>query len=154
MSTLVRRCRFGQWCIPTHISITFGGVRGVVDEADVNAGSVAIYAPEGFMEEAIAENVYAGNAMSRRAGFQYGRVIPSGPFGQVDSAIGKGLAAGTAGLIAPTVVVTEDFEEHMIDGVRVSFSKHPGHRSTGRNECLVSGQQSVLGCREYHCHRA
>jgi len=104
----------------------FGGVRGVVDEADVNAGRVDIYAPAGFMEEAIAENVYAGNAMSRRAGYQYGRVIPSSPFGQVDSAIGKGLAAGSAGLIAPTVVVTEDFEEHVIDGVRVVFQNTPG----------------------------
>jgi len=104
----------------------FGGVRGVVDEADVIAGRVAIFAPSGFMKEAIAENVYAGNAMSRRAGFQYGRVIPSSPFGQVDSAIGKGLAAGTPGLIAPTVVITEDFEEHVIDGVRVIFQNTPG----------------------------
>lgn len=104
----------------------FGGVRGVVDEADVRAGRVAIYAPAGFMAEAIAENVYAGNAMSRRAGYQYGRVIPSSPFGQVDSAIGKALAAGTAGLIAPTVVVTGAFEEHVIDGVRIVFQNTPG----------------------------
>jgi alkyl sulfatase BDS1-like metallo-beta-lactamase superfamily hydrolase len=104
----------------------FGGVRGVISDDDVQAGRVAVYAPVGFMEEAIAENVYAGNAMSRRAGFQYGRVIPSSPFGQVDSAIGKGLAAGTAGLIAPTVVVTEDFEQHMIDGVRIVFQNTPG----------------------------
>jgi alkyl sulfatase BDS1-like metallo-beta-lactamase superfamily hydrolase len=104
----------------------FGGVRGVVEEADVRAGRVAVYAPVGFMAEAIAENVYAGNAMSRRAGYQYGRVIPSSPFGQVDSAIGKGLAAGSAGLIAPTVVVTADFEEHVIDGVRIVFQNTPG----------------------------
>jgi alkyl sulfatase BDS1-like metallo-beta-lactamase superfamily hydrolase len=64
--------------------------------------------------------------MSRRAGFQYGRLIPSSPFGQVDSAIGKGLSVGAAGLIPPTVVVTEPFEEHTIDGIRVNFQNTPG----------------------------
>ncbi len=67
----------------------FGGIRGVVDEADVVSGKVRIIAPRGFMENAIAENVYAGNAMTRRASYQYGRVLPVSPFGQIDSAIGK-----------------------------------------------------------------
>ena len=104
----------------------FGGVRGVVSEEAVAAGEVEVIAPVGFMSEAISENVYAGNAMSRRAGLQYGRNIPSGPFGQVDSAIGKGLAAGTTGLIAPTLVIEEDFEEHIIDGVTMVFQNTPG----------------------------
>ncbi|MDD9958970.1 MAG: MBL fold metallo-hydrolase [Gammaproteobacteria bacterium] len=104
----------------------FGGVRGIVSEADVAAGNVQIIAPQGFMAEAISENVYAGNAMSRRAGLQYGRNIPSSPFGQVDSAIGKGLAAGTTGLIAPTLVIEEDFEEHIIDGITMVFQNTPG----------------------------
>ena len=104
----------------------FGGVLGVTSIDAVNNGEVAIYAPVGFMEEAISENVYAGSAMTRRAAFQYGRVIPSSPFGQVDSAIGKGLSAGTTGLIPPTVVVTEPFETHDIDGVEVVFQNTPG----------------------------
>ena len=104
----------------------FGGVRGVISEQDVESGAVQVIAPSGFMEEAIAENVYAGNAMSRRAGLQYGRGIPSGPFGQVDSAIGKALAAGTTGLIAPTLVIQDSYEEHVIDGVRMVFQNTPG----------------------------
>ncbi|MDH7942578.1 alkyl sulfatase dimerization domain-containing protein [Pseudohongiella sp. SYSU M77423] len=104
----------------------FGGVRGVVDEADVQSGQVDIYAPVGFMDEAIAENVYAGNAMSRRASYQYGNPLAASPFGQVDSAIGKALARGSSGLIAPTVVIRDDFEEHTIDGVRVVFQNTPG----------------------------
>lgn len=104
----------------------FGGVRGVVDEADVKSGAIQIIAPVGFMGEAISENVYAGTAMSRRAGLQYGRYIPSGPFGQVDSAIGKGLAVGTSGLIAPSLVITDDFEEHIVDGIRIVFQNTPG----------------------------
>ena len=97
-----------------------------MSEEAVAAGEVEVIAPVGFMAEAISENVYAGNAMSRRAGLQYGRNIPSGPFGQVDSAIGKGLAAGTTGLIAPTLVIEEDFEEHIIDGVIMVFQNTPG----------------------------
>ena len=104
----------------------FGGIRGVVDEAQVIEGVVQIIAPKGFMAEAISENVYAGNAMSRRAGFQYGRNIPSSPFGQVDSAIGKGLAAGSTGLIAPTLVIENDYEEHTVDGVTMIFQNTPG----------------------------
>ena len=104
----------------------FGGVLGVVTEDQVNAGEVQVIAPLGFMQEAVSENVYAGTAMSRRAVMQYGRAIPSSPFGQVDSAIGKGLSAGTTGLIAPTVVIRQDFEEHVIDGVRIVFQNTPG----------------------------
>ncbi|MGB5491286.1 MAG: alkyl sulfatase dimerization domain-containing protein [Woeseiaceae bacterium] len=104
----------------------FGGIRGVVDEADIKSGKTPIIAPRGFMEHAIAENVYAGNAMTRRASYQYGRVLPVSPFGQVDSAIGKATASGTLGLIAPTQVIEEDFEEHTIDGVRMVFQNTPG----------------------------
>lgn len=104
----------------------FGGIRGVVDEADVESGKVPIIAPRGFMENAIAENVYAGNAMTRRAFYQYGRGLPVSPSGQVDSAIGKATSSGTLGLIAPTRIVEEDFEEIVIDGVRMVFQNTPG----------------------------
>ncbi len=104
----------------------FGGVRGVVDEADVRNGKVQILAPRGFMEHAIAENIYAGTAMARRAGYQYGRNLPVSPFGQVDSAIGKATASGNLTLIAPTLVIEEDIEEHTIDGVRMVFQNTPG----------------------------
>jgi len=104
----------------------FGGIRGVVDEADVESGRVPIIAPRGFMENAIAENVYAGNAMTRRAFYQYGRGLPVSPFGQVDSAIGKATSSGTLGLIAPSRIIEEDFEEVVIDGVRMVFQNTPG----------------------------
>ena len=59
----------------------FGGVKGVVSQEDVDAGRVQIIAPEGFVEHAIAENVYAGRAMARRAGYMYGGALTSGPRG-------------------------------------------------------------------------
>ena len=104
----------------------FGGIHGVLNEEDVRAGKVPIIAPRGFMDHAIAENIYAGNAMTRRASYQYGRMLPISPTGQVDSAIGKATASGVVGLLAPTRVIEDDFEELVIDGVRMVFQNTPG----------------------------
>ena len=104
----------------------FAGVRGVVDEADVRSGKVKIIAPVGFMDHAVAENVYAGTAMNRRAYYQYGMLLPRSPFGHVDQAIGKNIAAGTPSLIAPTVVIEKDIEELTVDGVKMVFQNTPG----------------------------
>jgi len=41
----------------------WGGVLGIVDEADVAAGKVEIIAPRQFMQYAISENIYAGIEM-------------------------------------------------------------------------------------------
>jgi alkyl sulfatase BDS1-like metallo-beta-lactamase superfamily hydrolase len=104
----------------------FGGVRGVVDEADVRSGKVKIIAPVGFMDHAVSENVYAGNAMSRRLFYQYGVLLPRSPFGHVDQSIGKNTAAGNLGLIPPTVIIEKDFETLTVDGVRMQFQNTPG----------------------------
>lgn len=104
----------------------FGGVHGVVNEADVRSGKVKVIAPVGFMDHAVAENVYAGNAMNRRFFFQYGALLPRSPFGHVDQAIGKNTAAGNLGLIPPNVIVKDDIEELTVDGVRMVFQNTPG----------------------------
>lgn len=103
----------------------FGGVRGVVDEADVRSGKVKVIAPEGFLHEAISENVFAGTAMSRRSRVQYGTLLARSPFGHVDQSIGKNVAAGATGLIAPNVTITGDFEELTVDGVKMVFQNTP-----------------------------
>jgi len=104
----------------------FGGAHGVVDVADVASGKVPVIAPVGFLEHAVAENVYAGNAMNRRMFYQYGSLLDRSPYGHVDQAIGKGVAAGTSGLIAPTVDIVDDIQELTIDGVRMVFQNTPG----------------------------
>ena len=104
----------------------FGGVRGVVSEADVKSGKVQIIAPVGFMKHAIAENVYTGTAMTRRAFYQYGLLLPRSPFGHVDQSIGKNTAAGRVGLIEPSRSIEQDIEELTIDGVRMVFQNTPG----------------------------
>ena len=51
--------------IYTHSHVDhFGGVLGVTTQADVDAGKVAVIAPEHFTEHAVQENVYAGTAMA------------------------------------------------------------------------------------------
>jgi len=104
----------------------FGGVRGVVEEDDVRRGKAQIIAPDGFLEAAIAENVYAGNAMVRRAFYQYGLLLPRSPYGHVDQAIGKMTSSGTTGLIAPTRTIRGNTEALTVDGVRMVFQNTPG----------------------------
>ncbi len=103
----------------------FGGVRGVVDEADVKAGRVAIVAPKGFMEEVAAENILAGNAMSRRAQYQFGIMLPPGAEGQITSGIGQTIARGSITLIPPTVTVDRTGQELTLDGVKMRFQYTP-----------------------------
>lgn len=103
----------------------FGGVRGVVDEADVASGKVMVIAPEGFMRAAVEENIFAGNAMSRRLQWQYSMLLPRDPYGHVDQAIGKNIANGNTGLIAPSRVIKGDYEEITLDGVQMVFQNVP-----------------------------
>ncbi len=104
----------------------YGGVRGIVDAADVQAGKVKIIAPEGFTEHAISENVIAGNAMGRRAIYMYGALLPRSPTGGVNGGLGQTTSTGSAGLILPTQFMKKTGEEVTIDGVKMVFQMTPG----------------------------
>ena len=108
----------------THTDHT-GGVRGVVDEADVRSGAVPIIAPDQFMEHAVSENVIAGNVMLRRAHYQFGPFMPRGVMGQVDNGLGKSMAAGTVSLIAPTDLIMKTGDKRVIDGLEIVFQMAP-----------------------------
>jgi alkyl sulfatase BDS1-like metallo-beta-lactamase superfamily hydrolase len=97
----------------------FGGVRGVCSPDDVAAGRVRIVAPEGFTFEAVSENVMAGNAMSRRASYMYGNLLPPSPTGQVGAGLGKTTSTGTFGLIEPTDLIGHDTRTIVLDGVEL-----------------------------------
>ena len=104
----------------------WGGVRGIVDEADVRSGKVEILAPRGFMAHAVAENVYAGNAMNRRVMYQYGVLLPASPFGHAGQGLAQNVANGNTGLIQPSRIIEKDFETLTIDGVEMEFMNTPG----------------------------
>ncbi|WP_372432925.1 alkyl/aryl-sulfatase [Bordetella pseudohinzii] len=113
--------------IYTHSHVDhYGGVRGVVDEADVKAGKVKIYAPLGFLEHAVAENVMAGTAMSRRASYMYGNLLAPSPTGQVGAGLGTTTSAGTVTLIPPTDIIQKTGEKRTIDGLTYEFLYAPG----------------------------
>ncbi|MGC1098714.1 alkyl sulfatase dimerization domain-containing protein [Pantoea agglomerans] len=113
--------------IYTHSHVDhYGGVRGVVDEADVKSGKVKIYAPAGFMESAVSENIMAGNVMSRRASYMYGNLLKADAKGQVGAGLGTTTSAGTVTLIAPTDYVTKTGEKRVIDGLTYDFMMAPG----------------------------
>jgi len=107
--------------IYTHSHVDhFGGVEGVVTD------EVPIVAPEGFMEHAVSENVYAGLAMSRRAVYMYGAVLPKGPAGHIGTGLGITNSTGSIGLIPPTLDITHTGQEETLDGIRISFQLTPG----------------------------
>ena len=103
----------------------WAGIRGIVDEADVRAGKVEIIAPRDFMEHAIAENVYAGNAMNRRLFYQYGVLLPASPMATSGQGLSQSTAAGHTGLIPPTRIIENDVEELSVDGVKMVFQNTP-----------------------------
>jgi alkyl sulfatase BDS1-like metallo-beta-lactamase superfamily hydrolase len=108
--------------IYTHSHIDhFGGVLGVV-AADT---TVPIVAPEGFLEHAVSENVYAGTAMLRRGVYQAGTSLPISATGTLGMGLGTGSSAGTVGLIAPTLDITRTGQEETLDGVRIVFQITP-----------------------------
>ena len=113
--------------IYTHSHVDhFGGVLGVTTQADVDAGNVSVFAPEGFVEHAVSENVYAGTAMTRRATYMYGTLLPRGPRGQVGSGLGQTPSTGEVAVINPTVDIRETGETHTVDGVQIEFQMAPG----------------------------
>ena len=103
----------------------FGGVLGVTTKADVDSGKCQIIAPVGFLHEAIAENVIAGVAMSRRATYQFGPLLPPGPHGHVDIGLGNSVPTAAPSLLPPTRDITHTGEELVVDGVRIVFQLTP-----------------------------
>ena len=120
----------------------FGGAKGVISAEDAASGKVKVIAPDGFMEHAVAENVIAGNAMSRRAQYMYGLTLPVGERAQIDEGLGKGLSRGTISLIAPNDLIKQSYETRTIDGVEIEFHLVPG--SEAPSEMLMYFPQFKL----------
>ncbi|MDW9550050.1 alkyl sulfatase dimerization domain-containing protein [Sinorhizobium meliloti] len=130
--------------IYTHSHVDhYGGVRGIVDEADVTSGAVKIYAPEGFLEAAVAENVMAGTAMSRRASYMYGNLLKADPKGQVGAGLGTTTSAGTVTLIPPTNIVTETGQKETIDGLTYEFLMAPGSEAPSEMLWYIEEKKAI-----------
>ena len=115
----------------------FGGILGVMKEEDaadaslsieeqLASGKIPVIVPEGFAEHAIAENVYAGKAMTRRANYQYGVLLTPGVTGKMAQGIGMGQSTGTVSYLAPTYEIKTTGETLFIDGIKMEFQMTPG----------------------------
>ena len=104
----------------------FGGVAGIVSEEQVEKENILIVAPEGFEEHAVAENIFAGNAMSRRATYQYGTLLNGGETGSLCIGIGMGQSKGSTSFISPNTIIAETGQTLTIDGVEMEFQLTPG----------------------------
>ena len=108
----------------------YGGVRGILDmenpEQFIKDNGISIIAPEGFEENVVSENVYAGPAMARRAAYQYGVLLEPGEKGRLSIGIGMGQSTGHTSYISPTDIITTTGEKRIIDGVTMEFQMTPG----------------------------
>ncbi|MCP4757806.1 MAG: MBL fold metallo-hydrolase [Proteobacteria bacterium] len=112
--------------IHTHSHIDhFGGVLSIVSAEEAAQGKVRVVVPEGYMVEAVSENIIAGIATGRRSQFMYGRGLALSERGHVDTGLGKGPAAGLVGILAPTDIIDHTPQEMEIDGVRFVFQNAP-----------------------------
>jgi len=121
----------------------WGGVRGIVDEADVTAGKVQIIAPRDFMQYAVSENIYAGNAMNRRLFYQYGVLLPASPYGHVGQGLDKNVASGSLGLIQPTLIVQDDVEKFAVDGIEMIFQNTPGTEAPSEMNTYIPSMKAL-----------
>ena len=112
--------------ILTHSHIDhFGGIAGVIDVTATGQDRVPIIAPVGFSQAAMAENILAGVAMTRRAAYMYGNLLPAGPSGTVSPGLGLATPTGQITFADPTDEITEPVQNVEIDGVHFRFMLAP-----------------------------
>lgn len=121
----------------------FGGARGVVSEEDVASGRIPVLAPQGFLEHAVSENVYAGGAMARRATYMYGALLPKGPEGQVGSGLGQTTSIGSVTLIPPTLEIERTGQTEVVDGIELEFQMTPGTEAPAEMNLLLPGHRAL-----------
>ena len=104
----------------------FGGSRAIQEMFP----DVKVYAPNNMTKETVDENVLAGNAMSRRAAYQYGSTLGTNEHGLVDAGLGKAVSTssseygkGQITYVKPEFKLNVDskFETLAIDGVEMVF---------------------------------
>ena len=104
----------------------FGGARALGSDEDFASGKIQVIAPDDFSEHAVSENVIAGNAMSRRAVYMFGSMLPIDARGSVSAGLGQNIPRGTITLVLPTKTIKKTGTKLTIDGVQMVFQMTPG----------------------------
>ena len=129
----------------------YGGVRGVLTDAEAKSGKVAVIAPALFIEEAASENVLAGPAMGRRANYQFGSALKPGPQGQMGSGIGKGISAGAITLVTPNDLIQKTGDTRTIDGVLLEFQMVPETEAPSEMNVYIPAAKTFLAAEIATC---
>lgn len=129
----------------------YGGVRGIITPEEVQRHSIRVIGPSGFTEEAFSESMLAGVPMRRRSLYQFGTSLEAGPMSHVDSGLGKAVGRGADGFIAPNVLISQQQERHLIDGVEVVFQLTPGTEAPAEMNIYFPGLRA-LNLAENACH--
>ncbi|WP_212696585.1 alkyl/aryl-sulfatase [Vallitalea pronyensis] len=130
----------------------YGGVLGVLDEADSKA--LYVYVPQGFMHAVIEENVYAGIAMSRRGLYMYGEILPRDPRGQIDCGIGKYVSLGNQTLTNRLIHIDNknpklSYTQKTIDGIPMQFQLTPDTEAPAEMNIYFPQQKTL--CMAENC---
>lgn len=119
----------------------FGGARAIQEAYP----KVKVYGPRFVTKEAVDENVLAGNAMSRRAAYQYGATLSRQERGIVDAALAKGLSYGEVTYVRPTTEMNhkKDIETHKIDGLEMIFLDASGTEATSEMVTYIPSMKAI-----------
>ncbi|MBO6542431.1 MAG: MBL fold metallo-hydrolase [Alphaproteobacteria bacterium] len=138
--------------IYTHSHVDhYGGIKGVLSDEDISNG-LQIIAPEGFLQAAVSENVLAGNAMSRRATYMYGSMLPPGPKGHVDAGLGKTVSIGKVSLVPPTKSICETGEKLVVDGIEIEFQVTPDTEAPAEMNFYFPQLKALCMAENCSCH--
>ncbi|HWE99465.1 MAG TPA: alkyl sulfatase dimerization domain-containing protein [Caulobacteraceae bacterium] len=138
--------------IYTHSHVDhYGGVRGVLSDADIAAG-MPIIAPEGFLDAAVSENVLAGNAMGRRATYMYGSLLPRDARGHIDAGLGKAVSLGSVSLVPPTISIARTGEVLTLDGVEIVFQVTPDTEAPAEMNFFFPRHGALCMAENCTCH--
>lgn len=132
----------------------FGGIKGVISEEQVAdaslsleeqlaSGKVPVIVPEDFEEHAVSENVYVGQAMGRRATYQYGVYLDPSENGRLAMGIGMGQSVGNISYLSPTFEIKRSQETYMIDGVPMEFQLTPGTEAPAEMNTWLSNHKAL-----------
>lgn len=119
----------------------FGGARAIQELYP----DVAVYGPNNVTKETVDENVLAGNAMSRRAAYQYGATLSTSEEGIVDAALGKGLSKGEITYVKPTYTLNANdaLETLTIDGLEMVFLDVPGAEAPAEMVTYIPSKKAL-----------
>jgi alkyl sulfatase BDS1-like metallo-beta-lactamase superfamily hydrolase len=119
----------------------FGGARGIQELYP----DVKVYGSNNITTEVVAENVLAGNAMSRRASYQYGATLGKHDHGIVDAALAKGLSKGEITYVKPDYELNQKdkWETLTVDGLEMVFMDASGTEAASEMVTYIPSMKAL-----------